>query len=218
MWLLEECWPAPDDAREHPDSRVARAVLLRLELLLSAALLAGVALAGWAVFRLLVAWRRHRISLPREAVLAAAVVYGAVLVVITIVPLRLTNDRATHVNLIPFASVLDCVTGTAGPREAPQYCIENVVGNVMLFTPLGVLLPAISSRFRSSAALIAAALVISAGIEAVQWTERNIGVGRTVDVDDVLWNAVGAYLGSLMIARLRYGRWWSFPMGSGRAG
>ena len=173
---------------------------------MSAARLAAVALSGWAVFRLLVAWRRRRVSLRREALLATAVVYAATLAVITVVPLRLTNDRATRVNLIPLGSVLDCVIGTGGPREAPQYCIENVVGNVMLFAPLGVLLPSISSRFRSSAAIVVAAAVISASIEGVQWTERNFEVGRTVDVDDVLWNVVGAYAGWWFVARRGRGR------------
>ena len=173
---------------------------MRLELAVAAARLGTIALLCWALCRAIVLRRVPRPFSPRrEGLLAATVLYGAVVAVITIVPLRMTNDRATRVSFMPLGSVLDCITGTHGPPEAPQFCVENVFGNVMLFMPFGALLPAINGRLRPAPAVVLAAVLVSASIEIVQWAEQRIGVGRTVDIDDVLWNGVGAYAGYLCV-------------------
>ena len=170
---------------------------MRLQLALSTASLAAIALICWSLFRVALArWRTpRRVSLRREALLAALVVYAVVVATITVIPERATTDNATRVNLVPVMSVMACVTGTDGPPEAPQYCVKNVVGNVLLFVPFGALLPAIIRRLRSAAGVVLFALLVSASIEAVQFAEQRIGVGRTVDIDDVLWNVIGAWVG-----------------------
>ena len=170
---------------------------MRLQLALSTAWLAAIALLCWGLFRFALAqWRGpRRVSLRREALLAALVLYAGVVAAVTVIPERATTDNATRVNVVPLMSVMACVTGIDGPPEAPQFCVENVVGNVLLFMPFGALLPAVSRRFRPAAAVVFFALLVSASIEAVQLAERRIGVGRTVDVDDVLWNVIGACIG-----------------------
>ena len=175
---------------------------MRLQLALSTASLAAIALICWSLFRVALArWRTpRRVSLRREALLAALVVYAVVVATITVIPGRATTDNATRVNLLPLMSVMACVTGTDGPPEAPQYCVKNVVGNVLLFMPFGALLPALIRRLRSATAVVVFALVISASTEAVQFAEQRIGVGRTVDIDDVLWNVLGGYVGYRLAA------------------
>jgi glycopeptide antibiotics resistance protein len=71
-----------------------------------------------------------------------------------------------------------------------------------MFMPLGALVPAITRRLRSAPAVVLFALLVSASIEGVQFAEQRIGVGRTVDIDDVLWNVLGAYAGYRVAARV----------------
>jgi glycopeptide antibiotics resistance protein len=69
--------------------------------------------------------------------------------------------------------------------------VINIVGNIVVFVPLGVLLPRIHGRFRSWQSTLVAALGVSALIEVLQ----SVGAQRVTDVDDLLLNALGALLG-----------------------
>ena len=75
------------------------------------------------------------------------------------------------------------------------FCLRNTLGNVVLFLPLGILLPLTFDRFRSLKRVMAIALCLSLGIETIQFFSRFIGSLRAVDIDDVLLNTLGACLG-----------------------
>ena len=144
----------------------------------------------------------------RKALFTTAVLYPAAVAMITIVPLRATTDRETHVNFVPFASVAACLSGRGhGVQHLPRRCIGNVLGNVLLFVPFGVLFTIITRRDRSPVVLLIAASLTSTTIEAIQYAERTVPIGRTVDIDDVLWNTIGALAGFVILrwclARLR---------------
>ena len=64
-----------------------------------------------------------------------------------------------------------------------------LVGNVLLFLPLGLLMPVLWRRERLRDALLAG-LALSLGIEVVQ-----LVLGRFLDVQDLLLNVLGAGLG-----------------------
>ena len=72
--------------------------------------------------------------------------------------------------------------------------LRELVGNVLLFLPLGILLG--REKFwqgRPFRMLLTAAL-LSASLEMLQWT-TGLGVA---DVDDVICNTLGAFLGWLL--------------------
>lgn len=70
--------------------------------------------------------------------------------------------------------------------------VYPVCGNVLWFLPLGMLLPRLwPRRFASGWAVLAAAALLSVSIEMLQWL---FGSGVS-DVDDVLFNAAGGWLG-----------------------
>lgn len=72
--------------------------------------------------------------------------------------------------------------------------VYPVCGNLLWFLPLGLLLPPIwPERFGGGAAVGAAALLLSGSIEVLQWL---FGSGVS-DVDDILLNVAGAWLGWL---------------------
>jgi glycopeptide antibiotics resistance protein len=151
-------------------------------------------------------WEQERqpLTFAPRMLAATAVLYAVVVALITIVPLRATNDKATHVNVVPFGSVVACISGKShGIRQLPRRCIGNVLGNVLLFVPFGILFTAITNRYRSPAVLLVAASLSSAAIEAIQYAERTVPIGRTVDIDDVLWNTTGALAGFMIVRMWR---------------
>ena len=140
----------------------------------------------------------------RKTLLILAVLYAVAVAVITIVPLHATTDRTTRVNVVPLASVAACLSGKSHDvHHIPRRCIGNVVGNILLFMPFGVLFAALANRHRSALTLLCAAAVSSASIELIQFAERNVPIGRTVDIDDVLWNTLGALAGYLILETWR---------------
>lgn len=67
--------------------------------------------------------------------------------------------------------------------------------NILLFVPLGVILPLVLAR-TSAGRVLLAGLVVSLSIEVVQLLgSLTIGPGRVADVDDLLANAFGTLAG-----------------------
>ena len=128
-------------------------------------------------------WRRGVRELAVRAV-CAVLLAGVVLVVLS-TTLRGSSTPTGQVNLLPGASIID-VFG-ADYRNA----LENVLGNIMLFLPIGFL--AVILVGRRVALVTAASCALSIGIELTQ-----LGLGyRWVDIDDVLLNTTGALVGAL---------------------
>ena len=110
-----------------------------------------------------------------------------------------TWANLTGTNLVPLRHHLaafrcwldDCAAADA----ALQYLLVDVVGNVLLFVPLGFTFAAASTRparwARVAAATLSAAL-LSLSIEVLQLAMPS----RASDVDDVLFNTLGALLGA----------------------
>lgn len=71
----------------------------------------------------------------------------------------------------------------------------TMVPNVIMFMPLGFMLPLLLPRLNRSRTVLACAF-ISLGIEAVQLLQYIVfAMGRAVDVNDVIANTVGGLLG-----------------------
>lgn len=137
----------------------------------------------------------HRAGL--EAILAGYLVALAAIVLAPFGPVHPTEGEqlAASVNVVPFATMV----GLA--RQLPGQMVRQLVGNALLFAPLGFLLPALFLRFRNPLRLAATAVLVSLGIEAVQLVMRLMALSpRSFDVDDVVLNVAGALLG--------FGLWW----------
>ena len=85
-----------------------------------------------------------------------------------------------RINAIP---LIDIVSDPAG-------YVKNTVLNILLFLPLGFLLPFLWKRFESAKTVFLTGLLFSAGIEFLQ-----IFTWRLTDVDDLITNSLGAFLG-----------------------
>ena len=169
--------------------------------------LSGIVVPCWLVFRLY----RHRTrgqpaSLPREILLLIFVVYLAGLASATLTPnrsSRLRADGTGGVELRPSLASLTCATANmpAGSR-ARGFCVRNAAGNVMLFFPLGILLPLVWRRLRFWTG-VQVAIALSLSIELLQYLSSALGTYRAADVNDFILNVFGACLGFAFVSPLR---------------
>lgn len=91
-----------------------------------------------------------------------------------------------------------------GPRqqEILLYLLYDVVGNVLLFVPVGVALAGLS-RARHLGWLLLTTVGLAATLSiSVELVQRLIP-GRTTDIDDVIFNTLGALLGALGLVLYR---------------
>jgi len=69
--------------------------------------------------------------------------------------------------------------------------IENVVGNIIGFVPLGFILPLLSTRFKEYKMIMLSSFLLSLSIELAQFVLK-IG---SFDVDDLILNTFGGIVG-----------------------
>ena len=89
-----------------------------------------------------------------------------------------------NLNLIPFAGIIEDW--------------KNSILNILLFVPLGIFLPLLWRRFRSAKRTIPTGFLTSLAIELLQ-----ILTFRATDVNDLITNTLGTYLGFLTVSRLQ---------------
>ena len=138
-------------------------------------------------------------DIRREIVTTTLVVYLLVVASITVIPTRVSTIRSPHsdhINLVPGDYSLRCYRNAwSTNKDLKAFCVINTLGNVVLFLPLGILLPLVSSRFHLLKRVLLLALCLSLSIELLQFMLRFLGNARAVDIDDVLLNTLGACLG-----------------------
>jgi glycopeptide antibiotics resistance protein len=168
--------------------------------------LSAITVPCWLIFRL---YRgrssQHSVSFGRELLLLTFVVYLSGLAAATLEPNRSRAPVAATdgIELRPNLTSLTCSSASLSRGSTARgFCMRNARGNVMLFFPLGILLPLVGRRLRFwNGLLIATALSIS--IELLQYLSRGWGVNRLADVNDVILNVAGACLGLALVSVLR---------------
>lgn len=93
-------------------------------------------------------------------------------------------------NLIPFHTITDFLSG--GSDNAKRFAYGNVVGNILIFIPLGIYLPTLRKDKRVWTNLLLV-FMVSLLVEIVQGL---FGIG-TADIDDIILNCLGGLLGIL---------------------
>ncbi|GAB2637299.1 VanZ family protein [Prescottella soli] len=170
-------------------------------------LLVGLAVSS-AISLPLVVWhyrRFGRVSAARMALVGAAVTYGAGVVAFTMFPLPDLTPAwceafaASDPVLRPFTFVSDIRRDTAGMSLVAiltSTAVMQVVLNVVLFVPFGVLGRLLFEWSRTTTVVVAA--MVSLAIELTQYTAV-WGIFpcayRIADVDDLMLNTAGAVLG-----------------------
>ncbi len=96
------------------------------------------------------------------------------------IPTAYTLKVDFHVNFIPLIDIFN---------NPPEY-IKNTILNIILFMPLGFLLPVIWKEYRSGKKTVFTGLAMSVIIELLQ-----IFTFRLTDVDDLITNTAGTFAG-----------------------
>jgi glycopeptide antibiotics resistance protein len=165
--------------------------------------LLAAALPVWTILRF---WkgsqttrRGLRTSLAWELLLVTFFIYAIVVISLTVIPTAMSihgDPAMSEPNLIPMHSLLTCcIDPIARPGGSLKFCLENMIGNLLLLFPLGVFLPLVWERFRAGLSVLLTATMVSGLIELIQFGSRYLGSFRTADIDDVILNTAGALLG-----------------------
>lgn len=95
-----------------------------------------------------------------------------------------------NLNLIPLKTIGSYIQSFVDNSMNKPIIIENILGNIILSAPMGILLPCIFKNFRKFIKFLMIILITFTGIETAQLLTRT---GRC-DIDDVILNLVGAFL------------------------
>lgn len=133
---------------------------------------------------------RQRDFSKTAAVMILALYLTAVFSVVGIPTIRSMNINLTF-NLIPLIDIVN----------SPLDYIRNTILNIILFVPLGFLLPVMWKEFRSLRSIAVTGLSLSLFIEILQ-----IFTFRLTDVDDLITNTAGAVAGYYLSRRFLFKR------------
>ncbi|APF28907.1 vanZ like family protein [Clostridium sporogenes] len=111
-----------------------------------------------------------------------------------------TDIRINEISYIPVVSTLEMVKdvfNTASVENIPRnqamlFLGANILGNILMFGPLGLLLPLLWKSFRKFSKTVLFGFVVSFTIEFSQ-----LFLARGTDIDDLILNTIGTMLGYL---------------------
>lgn len=92
-------------------------------------------------------------------------------------------------NLIPFRNMIYYLNSTENLYL--HDIINNTLGNILIFIPLGFFLPIIFRRYNKSSKVVIISIIISLSLEILQFA---LQLGQ-FDIDDIILNAIGSMVG-----------------------
>lgn len=167
------------------------------------------AIAVWIFLRMLylAARKRKPFMNVREALFNLFVAYMIVVASLTLLPVEIGQRQfpigESYGNIIPIIGTLrDVERGMKVDGMSHFYFgfwLKNIGGNLLMLLPFGLLLPLQSrKRIRMGRTTLLACL-LSLGIEGLQVMTLFIGDNyRVFDIDDILLNTLGAWVGALL--------------------
>ncbi|MBO6041069.1 MAG: VanZ family protein [Oscillospiraceae bacterium] len=176
--------------------------MIRITFLCGELALAGV----WLLLRLAVWLRQGRIDWRREAVLLLMYVNLAVILRFTFYPMTRVGGKVQpllfhagmaypfRINWIPFVDF--------GFYQSKRVVVLNVIGNVAMFIPSGIVLPIVYRKLDGFWKALGAGFLLSLCIELLQLPF----FVRATDVDDLILNTLGVAVGYGIYAMLRRAR------------
>ncbi len=102
-----------------------------------------------------------------------------------------------HINLIPFKTILLYINGYHNGYVSLELFLLNILGNIILFTPFGYLLPRVKEQMRSYLKFIFFSICLIVFVEVMQY---NMYVG-SLDIDDLILNLIGVHIGYFVYLR-----------------
>lgn len=132
-------------------------------------------------------------------------IYILVVMSITIFPIIINTQRTIDVsatiNLVPFKETINSFNSLLDSFStlfAIKLFLVNVLGNILLFTPLGFLLPIINPNINNIKPIFKVSLIATISIELIQFITSLSGGFRVTDIDDIILNILGGLFGFLI--------------------
>lgn len=127
--------------------------------------------------------KKEHVVLYKEIIMLTMIIY--VLMLFQVVTVQDVVSWSSN-NFIPFKEIFRY-------RFGSRLFFKNIIGNVLLFLPFG-LFSSYTLKIHDKARLIVSLTILaSITIECVQ-----MAIGRVFDVDDILLNTLGGYVGFLL--------------------
>lgn len=116
-----------------------------------------------------------------------------------IIPLiRLQRDIGQRqLNLIPLVEMINLAL-YPNPEVHHSQFVFNVIGNIVMFMPFGFFMPLLWKRWTSMKWMVFVGLCTSVSIEFIQYW-----IGGIADIDDLITNTAGVFLGYLCFLLFR---------------
>lgn len=152
---------------------------------------------GWILARLIRFAIHKRANLLRELTLTILFLFLWFLIRQTLEPFILVLDQTPQPpNLVPLRGlVLMLERAIAVDHSFTRWIVAiNILGNILIFVPIGFLVSVLTPHRHKGWLALAIGLAISLTIEIVQLSF----VIRVFDVDDLILNSLGAWLGFLV--------------------
>lgn len=138
---------------------------------------------------------RRRTTVFHELGVIALWLYLAAVCMVTLEVrriLRLDFHPGINYNMVPLDGILSVLNEGDGAITS-----LNILGNILLFMPLGLLIPLLWKRCGTM--IVPLGFALSVLIEATQFY-----TGRIADVDDVILNTFGAFAGYFLSGMVRF--------------
>ncbi|MBQ2715633.1 MAG: VanZ family protein [Clostridia bacterium] len=102
---------------------------------------------------------------------------------------------AQRINLIPLSTVAHQISLIIQGSARARHCIINLGGNVILFIPLGLLMPCIWRSLRNFGRFVLAVAIMISAVEIIQL----FSLLGSMDIDDLILNLCGASIGFALL-------------------
>lgn len=148
----------------------------------------------WAIYRVLVCKKNLKVNILREVFINLFFLYFLIVIYLTFFKngiLYLDLQMRTYVNLIPIVETIKMFQDNFMGIGNAFY---NVIGNILLFVPLGFGIPLFFKNYNKLSKVIFYGFFASLSIEVLQY----LTCTNFTDIDDVIFNTLGAVLGFII--------------------
>ena len=98
------------------------------------------------------------------------------------------------VNLVPFSTIMSYINAIANNTMNIDIPVKNLLGNLLLFLPMGIYLPCILKKLRSFKSTMLCIFILLVGVELIQF----VTMRGAFDIDDLILNMLGALIGFII--------------------
>ena len=106
------------------------------------------------------------------------------------IPNSFIHNIRYSTNFIPFYTIGGYLVAWINDTVNRSTIIVNIIGNMLIFAPMGMLLPTLFTKLRNKKSFLLTILIMLIAVECIQVI---FGLG-SCDIDDIILNMIGAFI------------------------